>query len=94
MNNFFLIKWILNIWLVQKNAKVVTIDSYEDVPAYDDKALQKAAANQPISVAIEASGRDFQFYESVKLLTRKQNANSIIAFSTMFKLSIFFHFCS
>lgn len=50
---------------MQKNAKVVTIDSYEDVPAYDELALKKAAANQPISVAIEAGGRDFQFYESV-----------------------------
>ncbi|KAL8128053.1 low-temperature-induced cysteine proteinase-like [Apium graveolens] len=48
----------------RKNAKVVTIDSYEDVPAYDELALKKAAAYQPISVAIEAGGRDFQFYES------------------------------
>ena len=57
---------------MQKNAKVVTIDSYEDVPEYDEKALQKAAANQPISVAIEASGRDFQFYDSVIYLTMNQ----------------------
>ncbi|WOH02828.1 hypothetical protein DCAR_0522220 [Daucus carota subsp. sativus] len=48
----------------KKNAKVVTIDSYEDVPVYDEKALQKAAANQPISVAIEAGGMDFQLYVS------------------------------
>ena len=50
---------------MQKNAKVVSIDSYEDVPVNDESALQKAAANQPITVAIEAGGRDFQFYTSV-----------------------------
>jgi len=48
----------------RKNAHVVTIDSYEDVPENDEKSLKKAAAHQPISVAIEASGRAFQFYES------------------------------
>ncbi|XP_047312069.1 vignain [Impatiens glandulifera] len=41
---------------------VVTIDGYEDVPVNDEKALLKAAANQPISVAIDASGSDFQHY--------------------------------
>jgi hypothetical protein len=50
---------------VQKNAKVVTIDDYGDVPAYDELALQKAVANQPIAVAIEGGGREFQLYESV-----------------------------
>uniref|UniRef100_A0A5B7BA31 Actinidain n=1 Tax=Davidia involucrata TaxID=16924 RepID=A0A5B7BA31_DAVIN len=48
----------------RKNAKVVSIDDYEDVPVNNEKALQKAVASQPVSVAIEASGRDFQFYES------------------------------
>ncbi|XP_010540378.1 PREDICTED: probable cysteine protease RD21B [Tarenaya hassleriana] len=48
----------------RKNAKVVTIDSYEDVPVNDEKALKKAVANQPVSVAIEAGGRAFQLYDS------------------------------
>ncbi|XP_025885620.1 cysteine proteinase COT44-like [Solanum lycopersicum] len=49
--------------LVQKNAKVVSIDDYEVVAA-NEKALKKAVAHQPISVAIEASGRAFQLYSS------------------------------
>lgn len=53
------------IYGVQKNAKVVSIDGYEDVPVNNEAALQKAAANQPITVAIEGSSRDFQFYTSV-----------------------------
>lgn len=53
---------------LQKNAKVVSIDDYEDVPAYDEKALKKAVANQPIAVAIEGGGRDFQLYNSVSFL--------------------------
>ncbi|GAB4838718.1 Probable cysteine protease rd21b [Ancistrocladus abbreviatus] len=48
----------------RKNARAVTIDGYEDVPANDEKSLQKAVANQPVSVAIEAGGRAFQLYES------------------------------
>lgn len=51
--------------LLQKNSKVVSIDSYEDVPVNNENALKKAVANQPISIAIEAGGRDFQLYESV-----------------------------
>ena len=50
---------------MQKNARVVSIDAYEDVPVNDEQALKKAVANQPVSVAIEASGRSFQLYQSV-----------------------------
>lgn len=46
----------------RKNAHVVVIDGYEDVPANDEISLLKAVAQQPVSVAIEASGRDFQLY--------------------------------
>ncbi|MCD9559052.1 Cysteine proteinase rd21a [Datura stramonium] len=49
---------------LRKNARVVTIDGYEDVPTNSEKALQKAVANQPVSIAVEAGGRDFQHYKS------------------------------
>uniref|UniRef100_A0A1J3K0R4 Cysteine proteinase RD21a n=1 Tax=Noccaea caerulescens TaxID=107243 RepID=A0A1J3K0R4_NOCCA len=48
----------------RKNAKVVTIDSYEDVPVNSEESLKKALSNQPISVAIEAGGQAFQLYDS------------------------------
>jgi xylem cysteine proteinase len=40
----------------------ITISGYEDVPRNNEQALLKALAHQPLSVAIEASGRNFQFY--------------------------------
>ncbi|KAL6130564.1 hypothetical protein ACLB2K_068943 [Fragaria x ananassa] len=40
------------------------ITGHEDVPANSESALLKAVANQPISVAIDASGYDFQLYSS------------------------------
>lgn len=46
------------------DTKAVTIDGFEDVMPYDEKALQKAVAHQPVSVAIEASGMALQFYQS------------------------------
>ncbi|KAK4478293.1 hypothetical protein RD792_017582 [Penstemon davidsonii] len=48
----------------RKNARVVSIDGYEDVPVNDENALKAAAAKQPVTVAMEGSGRDFQLYES------------------------------
>ncbi|KAD3642061.1 hypothetical protein E3N88_31285 [Mikania micrantha] len=41
-----------------------TITGHEDVPANSESALLKAVAGQPVSVAIDASGSDFQFYSS------------------------------
>ncbi|RLN11487.1 zingipain-2-like [Panicum miliaceum] len=48
----------------KKKKKVVSINSYGHVPANNEKALQMAVAKQPVSVAIEAGGRDFQLYKS------------------------------
>ncbi|OIT32701.1 PREDICTED: senescence-specific cysteine protease SAG39-like [Nicotiana attenuata] len=43
---------------------VAKIRGYKDVPENSESALLKAVANQPVSVAIDASGSDFQFYSS------------------------------
>ena len=40
----------------------VSISGYEKVPVNDEKSLQAAVAKQPVSVAIDAGGNDFQFY--------------------------------
>ncbi|CAI9093065.1 OLC1v1028471C1 [Oldenlandia corymbosa var. corymbosa] len=48
--------------LAKMNAPVVTIDGHEMVPANDENALMKAVANQPVSIAMDASGSDLQFY--------------------------------
>ncbi|CAH2053310.1 unnamed protein product [Thlaspi arvense] len=55
---------IMVLKLNNNNTRVVTIDGYEDVPRDDEKSLKKAVAHQPVSVAIEASGREFQLYKS------------------------------
>ncbi|KAA8537375.1 hypothetical protein F0562_026938 [Nyssa sinensis] len=46
----------------KEESEVVTISGYHDVPENSEESLLKALANQPLSVAIQASGRDFQFY--------------------------------
>ncbi|MBA0575922.1 hypothetical protein Golob_025129 [Gossypium lobatum] len=46
----------------QKNRVDVIINGYQMVPINDEQALLKVVANQPVSVAIEGYGQDFQFY--------------------------------
>ncbi|GAB4831392.1 hypothetical protein Ancab_005403 [Ancistrocladus abbreviatus] len=45
-------------------AAAATISGYENVPANSESALILAVANQPVSIAIDASGKDFQQYSS------------------------------
>eukprot|EP00250_Pteridium_aquilinum_P001531 c11725_g1_i1 orf=657-1784(-) len=42
--------------------KMVSIDDYVEVAQNDEQALLRAVAKQPVSVGIDASRRDFQFY--------------------------------
>ncbi|KZV57545.1 vignain-like [Dorcoceras hygrometricum] len=48
----------------KESSHVAKITGYEDVPANSESALLKAVAHQPVSVAIDAGGSDFQFYSS------------------------------
>ncbi|KAG6420583.1 hypothetical protein SASPL_117126 [Salvia splendens] len=48
----------------KESSDAAKITGYEDVPSNSESALLKAVVNQPISVAIDASGSDFQFYSS------------------------------
>lgn len=56
---------MLTLMILQENAPAVSIDGHENVPANNEDALLKAVANQPVSVAIDAGGSDFQFYSEV-----------------------------
>ncbi|MQM10025.1 hypothetical protein Taro_042913, partial [Colocasia esculenta] len=44
--------------------RAVGISSYQKVPSYNEYALRRAVANQPVSVLIEAQGRAFRFHRS------------------------------
>eukprot|EP01026_Neomeris_dumetosa_P028173 TRINITY_DN2283_c0_g1_i4.p1 TRINITY_DN2283_c0_g1~~TRINITY_DN2283_c0_g1_i4.p1 ORF type:complete len:485 (-),score=58.79 TRINITY_DN2283_c0_g1_i4:299-1708(-) len=46
----------------KEHRDIVTIQSYQDVPKNNETALMQAAANQVISIAIQANQRPFQLY--------------------------------
>ncbi|XP_052622587.1 vignain-like [Lactuca sativa] len=48
----------------EESNHATAITGHEDVPANNESALLKVVASQPVSVAIDASGSDFQFYSS------------------------------
>lgn len=58
---------------------MVNIDGHEMVPENDEDALMKAVANQPVSVAIDASGSDLQFYSEVKTTLICQLGHKLLA---------------
>lgn len=58
---------ILSVF-IQDESEMVTISGHQDVLRNDEKNLLKALAHQPLSVAIDASGREFQFYRGVSKL--------------------------
>ncbi|KAK6922343.1 Peptidase C1A, papain C-terminal, partial [Dillenia turbinata] len=45
-----------------QNSLVVVMGGNKDVPPNDTEALMSAVSWQPVSVAIEAGGPDFQFF--------------------------------
>jgi hypothetical protein len=50
---------------------VVSIDDYADVPENNETALLQAVSKQPVSVAINTDGHNFQSYVKVRLLPPK-----------------------
>ncbi|KAJ8531538.1 hypothetical protein K7X08_026972 [Anisodus acutangulus] len=48
----------------EETNNVAKITGYENVPTNNELALLNAVANQPVSVAIDASGSDLQLYSS------------------------------
>ncbi|XP_058196806.1 ervatamin-B-like [Rhododendron vialii] len=62
------------------------ITGYEDVSTNSEQALLKAVSNQPVSVAIESGGGDFQFYSSGVFSgtcgTRLDHAVTVVGYGT------------
>ena len=65
---FFSSSLFIYLFIPQDESETVTISGYRDVPENNEQSLLKALVNQPLSVAIDASGRDFQFYSGVSQL--------------------------
>ncbi|KAI7726553.1 hypothetical protein M8C21_032104, partial [Ambrosia artemisiifolia] len=49
----------------KENSPVVSIDGHGVIPKNFEQSLMKAVANQPVAVAIDAGGEDFQFYSEM-----------------------------
>lgn len=64
----------------------MTISGYQDVPQNDEVSLLKALAHQPLSVAIDASGRDFQFYRGVNYRSLPLKTRGNISIPTFHRL--------
>ncbi|PON32005.1 Peptidase C1A [Trema orientale] len=54
----------------KSSSDAAKISGYEDIPVNSEKALLKAVANHPISIAINAGGPEFHSYSS-GVLTRE-----------------------
>lgn len=65
------------LWQI-KNAPEVTIDGHEHDPENDEHTLIEAVANEPVSISIDAGGKDFQFYSEVSLALCVTFSKSII----------------
>eukprot|EP00270_Netrium_digitus_P009766 TRINITY_DN2991_c0_g1_i4.p1 TRINITY_DN2991_c0_g1~~TRINITY_DN2991_c0_g1_i4.p1 ORF type:complete len:268 (+),score=38.19 TRINITY_DN2991_c0_g1_i4:297-1100(+) len=50
--------------LSKEDRKLVTIDSYADVPVNNETAMKQAVFKQPVGVAIEADADEIQLYSS------------------------------
>lgn len=72
---------------LQEKIGVVTISGYQDVPENHEDSLLKALAHQPLSVAIDASGRDFQFYSGVS----SQTLSAVFLYSILSLSSTHYH---
>jgi hypothetical protein len=70
---------------LQEEIDLVTISGYQDVPENDEESLLKALAQQPLSVAIEASSKDFQFYSGVSWMILIYHIHFTPADMTYFK---------
>lgn len=62
------------------------ISAFEDVPTNNEEALLQAVANQPVSIALDGSGQNFQFYKSGVFMeecgTRLTHAVTAIGYGT------------
>nr|XP_023870520.1 zingipain-2-like [Quercus suber] len=62
------------------------ISAFVDVPSNNEEALLQAVANQPVSIALDGSGRNFQFYKSGVFMeecgTRLTHAVTAIGYGT------------